>query len=628
MLNLKYNGMKRLFTLFTVLLLGASMWSCQYDDDDLWKEIDGLKTQLTELNKEVSTLQTLVDALRQSKTITDVKETDDGYTITFNDNTTVSIANGKNGQNAPEIGIDLFEDTYYWTLGGKGNWLTDAGENKIPVAGEDGHTPQMAVDDEGYWTVDGVRIKDASGNDVKASGRDGDAFFASVVEDGDGVTFTLTDGTTFVIPKASATAFGFVLPADDYTYFTFGFGEEKTLALHAEEVVAADFMNVPQGWTATLNLAEKSVAVTAPASGGMTCVEGIISLVGIDKKGETVLASVGVCAVDYSDPDGTFVLNEGNMSSEDGSIIYIAPTGKVIDRAYWRMNGTTLGNTTQDLFIAGDKMYVIAQNGNRDGGDGTLVVADAGTLKRTAAYNDELSGLSWPTHIAVVGKTAYIRDNKGVSAFDLDTKALTFVEGTTGALKNRMAVVGDKVFVPASKSVLAIRNGAVVQTVAFTGAVSGVVKSDDGNLWVSCTTSPAQISKVSAADYSIVQTNTLGDQKVGAGWGASPAISAKGDEIYFSNATSKICRHTFSTNQTEYLTDVKDHISNVGVVYNNLAVHPRTGEVYFNSIKGYGLDFLTNDITVFDFSAAIPLLKHDYKDYTHFPAGFFFTAGF
>ena len=60
-----------------------------------------------------------------------------------------------------------------------------------------------------------------------------------------------------------------------------------------------------------------------------------------------------------------------------------------------------------------------------------------------------------------------------------------------GALKNRMAVVGDKVFAPASKSILVLENGAVVQTIAMDGTVTGVIKSDEeGFLWVSCSTSP------------------------------------------------------------------------------------------------------------------------------------------
>lgn len=216
------------------MLLGVSTWSCSYDDDDLWNEIGNIKTELARINKEVGTLQTLVDALNQQKTITSVEETATGYTITFNDGKTVEI---KNGTNAPEVGIDLFEGVYYWTIGGKGNWLTDADGNKIPVAGKDGSKPQMAVDADGYWTVDGVRIKDAAGNDVKAAGsngKDGDSFFESVTDGDDEVTFTLTDGTTIIIPKASAAGFAFVFPAqlpkggtDVDNYYLFAFGEER-----------------------------------------------------------------------------------------------------------------------------------------------------------------------------------------------------------------------------------------------------------------------------------------------------------------------------------------------------------------------------------------------------------------
>ena len=61
-----------------------------------------------------------------------------------------------------------------------------------------------------------------------------------------------------------------------------------------------------------------------------------------------------------------------------------------------------------------------------------------------------------PSHVAVIGRTAYIRDNAGVYKLDLDTKALSFIEGSQGALKNRMAVVGNKVFVPAGKSILVL----------------------------------------------------------------------------------------------------------------------------------------------------------------------------
>lgn len=624
--------MKKLFTLLAIALFGVAMWSCSYDDDDLWNEIGNIKTELARINKEVGTLQTLVDALNQQKTITSVEETATGYTITFNDGKTVEI---KNGTNAPEVGIDLFEGVYYWTIGGKGNWLTDADGNKIPVAGKDGSKPQMAIDADGYWTVDGVRIKDAAGNDVKAAGsngKDGDSFFESVTDGDDEVTFTLTDGTTIIIPKASAAGFAFVFPTqlplggtDVDNYYLFAFGEEKILA-YTGDITAADLMSIPQGWAARIDPDKKTVTVTAPAFAGSYYTEGILSLVGIDGKGKTQLASVRICAVDYSDPEGTFVLNEGNMSSDNGSVIYITANGRLINYAYWRMNGSELGNVGQDMFIADGKAYIISQNG---GNDGILVEADAKTLKCTDKFSkSDLSGLSWPTHVAVVGRMAYIRDNAGVWSLDLDTRTLTFIEGTKGALKNRMAVVGGKVFVPAKNSIFVFENGGLVETISLDGTVTGVVKSDEaGYLWVSCSASPAQIIKLAAGDYT-QEKHTLAAGGVASGWGATPGISAKGDEIYFCNNTSTIYRHTFSTNTTETLGDVKPNVANWGMIYNMPAVHPVTGEYYYNTILGYGWSFLTNDISVYDLSSGTPAMVADYQNYTHFPAGIFFTAAF
>ena len=50
------------------------------------------------------------------------------------------------------------------------------------------------------------------------------------------------------------------------------------------------------------------------------------------------------------------------MSSDNGSVIYITANGRLINYAYWRMNGSELGNVGQDMFIADGKAYIISQN--------------------------------------------------------------------------------------------------------------------------------------------------------------------------------------------------------------------------------------------------------------------------
>ena len=330
--------------------------------------------------------------------------------------------------------------------------------------------------------------------------------------------------------------------------------------------------------------------------------------------------------------NGTFVLNEGNMSSENGFLTFIDPKGNVTDSVYYKENGTPLGNVTQDLFIADNKMYIMSQNGPTMGGEGFLYVANAETLKKEVTYNEELKDIStaWPTHVAVVGKNCYIRHNNGLSLFDLNSKKLSLIEGTKGAAKNRMAVVGDKVYVMAGKKILVVKDNAVINEIEMEGTISGVLKSDDNQLWVSCTTKPSQICKVSTKDYSVLAKHEIAESGVGAGWGATPGISAKGDTLYFSNAGTVIYRHIFNQNKTDKMCDVKNMLEKgrVGMAYNNLAVHPTTGEVYFTSIKGYGMDFLINDIAVFNFEGATPEVAADYQDHTHFPAGVFFTDSY
>ena len=642
MLNLKYNGMKKLFTLFAIALLGVSTWSCSYDDDDLWSAVDDLDSRMEAVEKavksantDIDALQTLVEALQANVSITSVVPTADGYTITFSNGETAAITNGKDGLDAPAVSVKQDTDgIYYWTLDGV---FIEVDGHKIKAEGVDGQdavTPQLRINTETKeWemSTDGGTTWTSMG--VKAEGENGDSIFSDVKESETEVVFTLADGTTtIVIPKTSAAGFAFVYSAERPlgatnadNYYLFAFGEEKVLAFTGD-VTAADLMNVPQGWSAEIDPAKKTVTVTAPAFAGSYYAEGVLSLVGIDRKEETVLASARICAVDYSDPEGTFVLNEGNLSSDNGSVIYITANGRVINYAYWRMNGSELGNVAQDLFIADNKIYIVSQNG---GNDGLLVVADAKTLKRTDKFGkSDLPGLSWPSHVAVVGSTAYIRDNAGVWALNLDSRSFAFIEGTRGALKNRMATVGSKVFVPASKSIFVFENGSLVKTITLDGTVTGVVKSEEtGYLWVSCSTSPAQIIKLTAGDYT-QDKHTLTVGGVAPGWGATPGITAKGDAIYFCNNTSTIYRHTFSTNTTELLGDVKSNVANWGIIYNMPAVHPVTGEYYYNTILGYGWDFLTNDISVYDLSTGTPTMVADYQNYTHFPAGIFFTAGF
>ena len=192
-----------------------------------------------------------------------------------------------------------------------------------------------------------------------------------------------------------------------------------------------------------------------------------------------------------------------------------------------------------------------------------------------------------------------------------------------------MAIAGSKVFAPVSKGILVLEAGqnAVSSTISFEGSISGVVKSGDGNIFVS-TTSPAQIAKVNSETYEVIKTNDVTEGSLSAGWGATPGITAIGDILYYSGAGTSIYRHDFTTGESKLMINAKNVVENANIVYNNIAVHPLTGRVYLNTIKAYGWDFLINNISVFKPEGDALALEVNYEDHTHFPAGIFFPANF
>ena len=153
--------MKRLLA----LLLASVLFGCgeSYDNSALTGRVDDLENRVAKLeelckqmNTNISSLQTLVNALQNKDYITSVVPiTKDGetigYTISFTQSAPITIYNGQDGKDGqdgkpgedgkdgstPVIGVKQDADgIYYWTL--NGDWLTDDSGNKIKAEGRDG----------------------------------------------------------------------------------------------------------------------------------------------------------------------------------------------------------------------------------------------------------------------------------------------------------------------------------------------------------------------------------------------------------------------------------------------------------------------------------------------------------
>lgn len=184
--------------------------SCTYDDTDIRNKVDELDSRLTELeqvvkqlNTNVGSLMTIVNALENQIRIESVTTLSDGsgYVILFSDSSRITVSDGKNGADGSDgdtpvvsIGKDI-DGLYYWKVNGE--WLLD-GENKIPATSK--------------AEIPLIRVNEITGNfelsfdgenwqDIGSAG--GAGIFKDVIDGEDEVIFILSgDKDPIIIPKA------------------------------------------------------------------------------------------------------------------------------------------------------------------------------------------------------------------------------------------------------------------------------------------------------------------------------------------------------------------------------------------------------------------------------------------
>ena len=164
-------------TIFLATFLFAAACSDGYDDTRIKKDLDDVGQILDELEQAVDGLRTQMDALTQliNSSFVSLISTDaeGNYVITYIDrggeSRTLTLATQKEVVTLPIVGIAKDEDgVWYWRQtsdnGETYEWILVDGE-KVPAGGE---KPEVGIDAEGFWTVNGKPITDAKGNKVLA----------------------------------------------------------------------------------------------------------------------------------------------------------------------------------------------------------------------------------------------------------------------------------------------------------------------------------------------------------------------------------------------------------------------------------------------------------------------------
>ena len=344
------------------LLMVAAAAGCKYDDTELRNDLNDLKNRVTQvesqikgINSELSALQSLVEKLQGNVYVAKVENTADGCRIVFTDGTSVEVTNGKDGKDAPVIGVDQDADgVFYWTLttDGATDWLLGPDGKKIPACGV---TPQLGVDKEGYWTVS----YDGGKTYAKLLGPDGEPvqacqdtkIFKEVTYDEDFVYVTLADGTTIEIPRRSHF---YLLIQDAADVVEFAYGETKTFTLESvgvERIVPTK----PDEWK--VKVEGELLTVTAPAAEHVDCAEkeGEVTLIYFSAANQSSAVSVKV-ALEIPKTIGIEVvktgLREGNLYPGEMATATIAITPSAEDFLYHvTMYNVTRYEDTEEAYL-------------------------------------------------------------------------------------------------------------------------------------------------------------------------------------------------------------------------------------------------------------------------------------
>lgn len=267
--------MKKNFVRFASAIAILSLGVACTDLSGVEERINTLEAQMAAMANQLNAFNANVRALeaftQSGQTVKDIVQNGNVYTITLG-NGTVHKITIDNGPVQLNVSID---SEGYWTI--DGNRIKDASGNPVKALGEKGDkgdTPIFGVDSEGYWTIKysetetPARVTDENGNPVKAVGSSsstgepstGSCLFTSVYVENGYLVIVLnsTPDQTYRLPIEA----GFrISVSKDFIAVLPGQSVDVPFEVIGKDATTHVFVEA-QGYTAVLN--GDVVKVTAP----------------------------------------------------------------------------------------------------------------------------------------------------------------------------------------------------------------------------------------------------------------------------------------------------------------------------------------------------------------------------
>lgn len=311
------------------------MSSCgdDYNDTKLQDRINKLENQIwqieklcQQMNSNINSLQIIVLALQEKDYITGVlpvvQENEIiGYTISFTKDKCITIYHGKDGNNGdtPQISIRKYTDgLYYWTLDGV--WLRDTSGNMVIAQGENGLTPRMKIEDGYWWVFYGLDEQWIKLD--KAIVESESVIIKEITSDADKVYFTLLGGEVMTLPKYKKMSVEFA----EGNELLFDENESKeihyTINSDMEVVVKAELLNNDNSYTLHTNVTSETSGTLVIKANQLATNQIIVSV----SNGEcTITSAINVASKPLLDAITIYISEAGTLpellKKYDGGII-------------------------------------------------------------------------------------------------------------------------------------------------------------------------------------------------------------------------------------------------------------------------------------------------------------------
>ncbi len=340
-----------------------------------------LEKAVSDLNSQVGVIQTLLSGKYFVQGVATLED-GSGYRLTLLDDkgnvVERTVLNGKDGKDGtdgkdghtPQIGVKLFSDgNYYWTVDGE--WLLVNGEKVRAngIDGQDGPSPQFKIEDgnwfvkvgDGEWTLVGAATPEYEPIDPVITDVDTQSSEDSVI-------FTLADGTTISVPKASSMIkLHIVVDETALETATPGSSVSAPYEVFAPNGVTFTIDTYePQGWEVSViptGATKGNIKITIPADA--TSSKILVVLEGSDGSNYTKVLRLGL---DYASQT---IIDAAGGSFSLGSVTNV----KVEDGASWiTVSGNMVTVSQNDTY---DSRTAIITYEDADGNVHTMTVIQA-----------------------------------------------------------------------------------------------------------------------------------------------------------------------------------------------------------------------------------------------------------